>query len=92
MEYSLTLSFICENGDKRSISTDGVKENLDKDQVTALMDTIISKNIFFTKNGALTKKSGAQLTRKAATKFELVYQKSLPYIHRTSFLFIFYNL
>ncbi len=35
------------------------------------MDTIISKNILLTKNGALTKKSGAQLTRKAVTKFEL---------------------
>ena len=37
------------------------------------MDTIISKNILLTKNGALTKKSGAQLTRKAVTKFELAY-------------------
>ena len=46
MEYSLTLTFICENGDKSSISIDGVKEDLNKDQVTALMDTIISKNIF----------------------------------------------
>ena len=59
MEYSLTLTFICENGDKSSISIDGVKEDLNKDQVTALMDTIISKNIFLTKNGVLTKKSGA---------------------------------
>ena len=39
--------------------------------VTALMDTIIGKNIFLTKNAALTKKSVAQLTRKAVTKFEL---------------------
>lgn len=50
---------------------DGVKEDLNKDQVTALMDTIISNNIFLTKNGTLIKKSGAQLTRKAFTKFEL---------------------
>ena len=59
MEYSLTLTFICENGDKSSITIDGVKDDLNKDQVTALMDTIISKNIFLTKNGVLTKKSGA---------------------------------
>ena len=71
MEYSLTLSFICENGEKISISIDRVKEDLNNEQVTALMDTIISKNIFLTKNGALTKKSGAQLTRKDVTKFEL---------------------
>lgn len=72
MEYSLTLSFICENGEKSSITIDGVKEDLTKEQVSTLMDTIISKNIFLTKNGALTKKSGAQLTKKAVTKFELV--------------------
>ena len=39
--------------------------------VTALMHTIISKNIFLAKNGILTGKSGAQLTQKAVTKFEL---------------------
>ena len=70
MEYSLTLTFICENGEKSSISIDGVKKDLTKDQVSSLMDTIISKNIFLTKNGILTGKSGAQLTQKAVTKFE----------------------
>lgn len=71
MEYSLTLTFICENGEKSSISIDGVKSDITKDQVSSLMDTIISKNIFLTKNGILTGKSGAQLTQKAVTKFEL---------------------
>ncbi|MBE6047076.1 MAG: DUF2922 domain-containing protein [Clostridium sp.] len=71
MEYSLTLTFICENGQKSSISIDGVKEDLTKEQVNSLMDIIVSKNIFLNKNGALVKKSGAQLTRKAVTKFEL---------------------
>ena len=58
-------TFICENAEKSSITIDGVKEALNKEQVTALMDTIISKNIF------LTKKSGGRLTRKAGTKFEI---------------------
>ena len=71
MEYSLTLTFICENGEKSSISIDGVKSDITKDQVSSLMDTIISKNIFLTKNGILTGKSGAQLTQKAVTKFEI---------------------
>ena len=71
MEYSLTLTFICENGEKSSISIDGVKSYITKDQVSSLMDTIISKNIFLTKNGILTGKSGAQLTQKAVTKFEV---------------------
>ena len=71
MEYSLTLTIICENGEKSSISIDGVKSDLTKDQVSSLMDTIISKNIFLTKNGILTGKSGGQLTQKAVTKFEI---------------------
>ena len=71
MQYSLTLTFVCENGEKSSISIDNVKDDITKEQVSALMDTIISKNIFLTKNGALVKKSGAQLTRKAVTKFEI---------------------
>ena len=71
MKWLVHSTFICENAEKSSITIDGVKEDLNKEQVTALMDTIISKNIFLTKNGALTKKSGAQLTRKAVTKFEL---------------------
>ena len=71
MQYSLTLTFVCENGEKSSISIDNVKEDVTKEQVSTLMDTIITKNIFLTKNGALVKKSGAQLTRKAVTKFEI---------------------
>lgn len=71
MQYSLTLTFVCENGEKSSISIDNVKEDVTKEQVSTLMDTIITKNIFLTKNGALVKKSGAQLTRKSVTKFEL---------------------
>ena len=71
MEYSLNLTFICENGEKTSISIDGVKSDLTKNEVNSLMDIIIEKNIFLTKNGALVKKSGAQLTQKAVTKFEV---------------------
>ena len=71
MQYSLTLTFVCENGEKSSISIDNVKEDVTKEQESTLMDTIITKNIILTKNGALVKKSGAQLTRKAVTKFEI---------------------
>ena len=71
MEYTLTLNFICENGEKSSISIDGVKSGITKDEVSSLMNTIIDKNIFLTKNGALTKKSGASLTAKTVSKFEV---------------------
>ncbi len=71
MEYSLTLTFVCENGEKSSLTIDNVKKDLTKEQVSSLMDTIISKNIFLTKNGALASKHAAQLTEKNVTKFEI---------------------
>ena len=71
MEYTLTLTFKCENGEKSSISIEGVKSDITKDQVSSLMDTIINKNIFLTKNGILTAKAGAQLAQKTVTKFEI---------------------
>lgn len=53
------------------------------------MDTIISKNIFLTKNGALTKKSGAQFTRKTVTKFELTKKGAYPILGRAPFVLNF---
>ncbi|MBD7912051.1 DUF2922 family protein [Clostridium sp. Sa3CVN1] len=35
------------------------------------MDTIIAKNIFLTKNGAFTGKSGATLTQRQVTKLDV---------------------
>ncbi|WP_242835978.1 DUF2922 domain-containing protein [Clostridium sp. DL-VIII] len=37
-----------------------------------LEDTIIDRNIFLTNSGSLIKKSGAQLTQRQTTKFEVV--------------------
>lgn len=72
MEYTLQLIFICENGDKSAMSISDVKSNLAKDDVTALMDAIITNNIFTTKNGALVSKYSAQVTERQVTKWELV--------------------
>lgn len=71
MNYSLTLTFLCANGEKSSVTVDNVDASITKEQVTNLMDTIISKNIFLTKNGEFTGKSAAKLTQKAVTKFDI---------------------
>lgn len=69
MEYILTLSFLCSNNTKSSISIEGANKMLSSEEVTTLMDTIIEKNIFKSKNGSFVKKSGAVLTQKAVSKF-----------------------
>lgn len=69
MDYVLTLTFICDSGEKSNLSIDNVNSAITKDQVSALMDTIIAKNIFLTKNGSFTGKAGAKLTEKTVTEF-----------------------
>ncbi|WP_017210151.1 DUF2922 domain-containing protein [Clostridium beijerinckii] len=71
MEYTLSMTFLTEAGEKSTLSISGVKDNLTKDNVNTLMDTIINMNIFLTNSGALVKKSGAQLTQRQVTKFEV---------------------
>jgi len=68
MEYTLTMTFVAASGDKISISITGVKSTITEVEVSALMDTIISKDIFLTKGGALTGKYAAQLTQRAVTQ------------------------
>ncbi|HCW54414.1 MAG TPA: DUF2922 domain-containing protein [Clostridium sp.] len=71
MEYILTMTFITSTNAKYTMSINGVKPDLTKDQISALMDTIIEKNIFQTKSGAFASKSGANITERKVTKYDL---------------------
>ena len=71
MEYTLAMTFLTAAGEKSTLSISGVKPTLTKDEVNTLMDTIISKNIFKTNSGDLVNKSGAQLTQRQVTKYEV---------------------
>ncbi|NRT71346.1 DUF2922 domain-containing protein [Clostridium beijerinckii] len=71
MEYSLSMTFLTVAGEKSTLSVSGVKPALTKDEVNALMDTVIAKNVFKTDSGDLVKKSGAQVTQRQVTKFDV---------------------
>ncbi|OCB00104.1 DUF2922 domain-containing protein [Clostridium beijerinckii] len=71
MEYSLSMTFLTVAGEKSTLSVSGVKPTLTKDEVNALMDTVIAKNVFKTNSGDLVKKSGAQVTQRQITKFDV---------------------
>ncbi|AJG99451.1 DUF2922 domain-containing protein [Clostridium beijerinckii] len=71
MEYSLSMIFLTTSGEKSTLSVSGVKPTLTKDEVNALMETVITKNIFKTNSGDLVKKSGAQVTQRQVTKFDV---------------------
>ena len=69
MDYILQMTFITEKGGKNTFSITGIKSTITEAQALALMDLIISKNIFSTTTGALTQKEGAQLTERKITKY-----------------------
>ncbi|GFZ30367.1 hypothetical protein CSC2_08930 [Clostridium zeae] len=71
MEYTLSLTFINATGDKASLSIAGVKPDITKAEVNALMDTIITKDIFENKGVSLASKYSAQLSQRQTTKFDL---------------------
>ena len=69
MEYSLSMTFVNTGGDKVAISVSGVKPAITEAEASALMDTIIAKDVFTSKGGTLVSKYGAQLTQRTVTKF-----------------------
>ena len=71
MEYVLSMVFLTEHGEKSTLSISGVKSTITQAQANALMDIIITKNIFLPNAGALTAKSSAQLTERKITKYEV---------------------
>ena len=71
MEYVLTMNFITSTGSKSSMTISGVKSDLTKEQISSLMDKIIEKNIFHTKSGTFSSKSGANVTERKITKYDL---------------------
>ena len=71
MEYSLQKVFLCESGEKSSITNSDVKPGLKNTDVIALKDTIIASNIFETSKGALISKYSAQVVQREVTKWDL---------------------
>lgn len=63
-DKSLIMSFMNEEGKKVSLRLDGIKDNLDQQQVASVMDSIISGNIFETSGGDLKVKDSAQIVSK----------------------------
>lgn len=71
MEYILSMTFLTEGGIKSTISINGVKSTITQDQVNAIMDTIVTKNIFVVNSGAFIKKDSSKLTERKVTSYEI---------------------
>lgn len=71
MEYILTLTFANTEDEKSSLIIDGVKKDVTKEEIDALMDTIVTNNIFYNSKGTFAKKISASLTAKTVTDYDL---------------------
>ena len=57
----LKLTFTTTGGKNVTLTVANPKEDLTKDEVEAIMDAIIAKNIFFTSSGELSSKRDARI-------------------------------
>lgn len=69
MEYTLTMTFLTETGEKSNISISDVKAGITNSEVQVLMDSIIENNILENSKGMLVSKYSAQVTERQVTKF-----------------------
>ena len=69
MEYTLSMTFLTETDDKYTLSISGVRQNLNSQEVSDLMDIILENDIFISKKGAIASKYAAKVTERKITKF-----------------------
>ena len=72
MEYTLSMVFNTSLGKKVTFSITGVKSTLTEAQALAVMDNILTKNIFTTSAGDFISKDSASIIEKKVTKLTVV--------------------
>lgn len=60
-DKNLIMSFLTDEGKKTSLRLNSIREDITEAEVSAAMDVIISRNIFFTPSGELKAKDSAQI-------------------------------
>lgn len=67
----LSMRFITVSGDVTNISVRNARPDLTKEEVNALMDTIVAGDVFDVKGGAIASKKDAKLVDTQETAFEI---------------------
>jgi hypothetical protein len=60
-----------EEGSRASITLPAVRDNITELEVSAVMDSILARNIFVSSGGDLVSKHSAQITEKNVTALEV---------------------
>lgn len=71
MEYTLSMVFNTEYDKKITFSITNVKPDITDVQANALMDTIITNDVFLLNSGAIKSKVSSQMVARTVTKFDV---------------------
>jgi len=70
MAKDLVMTFSDITGQKSNLVLKNVKEGITQEEVTTVMDTVLTSNLFSSKNGSLSKKEYATLVETTKTKYD----------------------
>lgn len=66
-DRSLVMTFLNQEGSRASVTLPNVREDLTEQEVSVVMDSVISRNIFSSSGGDLVTKHSAQITERTVT-------------------------
>ena len=65
-DKTLVMTFLNQEGSRASITLPGIRDNVTEAEVSAAMDVVVAKNIFYSTGGDLVTKHSVQLTDRNA--------------------------
>jgi hypothetical protein len=68
---NLVMTFLNEEGSRSSITLPAVRPNVTQEEVSAAMDAIINKNVFYSSGGDFQTKHAAQITERIVTDLDV---------------------
>jgi hypothetical protein len=66
-DRTLVMTFLNQLGVRATLSLPGVREDITEQEVSVVMDSIVSRNIFNSAGGDLISKHSAQITERQVT-------------------------
>ena len=70
-DKNLVMSFLNGEGTRSSVTLPAVKDTITEVQVSAVMDAIIAKNIFYSNGGDLVSKHSAEIIERNVTTLDV---------------------
>jgi hypothetical protein len=70
-DKSLVMTFLNQLGARANVTLPGVRDDITEQEVSVVMDSIVSRNIFESSGGDLVVKHSAQITERNVTDLDV---------------------